>query len=149
MTKEQQGLALGLAKHFKVKKEKVQLYVKGLLQEAGESPLLSVDVSHIYDIHTTINVACTKQTLPLGKLLIYSLFKRSQLYSEVSDFFNNTETEIVLFYTGGCLMAITVCEAYDGSGGVFIKEYAQKKEGYAIEPFANYLEREFPVIYDN
>lgn len=149
MTKEQQGLALGLAKHLKVKKERAQSYIKELLQEAGESPLLTIDASRLCDFHVTINVACSKQTLPLGKLLVYSLFKRSQLYSEVSDFFNNTETEIVLFYTGGCLMAITVCEAYDGSGGVFIKEYVQKKEGYAIEPFANYLEREFPAIYDN
>jgi hypothetical protein len=141
MTREQQGVCDAIAKHFGYTKARVKDQAKEYFKEhGGDQPVME-----IYAQNKMHRVGVSKNTLALGKLLFAKYFKKSDLYSDVLNLINNDLVEVVALYSGGALLAITMCEAYDGSGGVFVKVGGS---GFAIEPFPHYLERVAPVYME-
>ena len=149
MTQEQQGISAALAKHFKVKREKVQDILKEFLADVGEAPFVSVDLNKLDpNSYKTIVVGSTSASVTLGKAIYFKTLKKTAFFSIVQDLLENQNVDVVVFYSGGALMSISQADLYDGLGGLFVKAEADKRQGYVLQPFLHYLEYWHPVLLD-
>ena len=147
MTHEQQGISATLAKHFKVKREKVQSVMVEFFDEAGEAPYVTVDVNKLdHNSYKSITIGSTNASVTLGKAIFFKTLKKTAFFSVVQDLLKNQNTEVVVFYSGGTLMSISLTDLYDGLGGLFVKAEADDRKGYVIQPFLHYLEYYCPVF---
>lgn len=149
MTHEQQGISAALAKHFMVKREKVQNIINDFLKENGESPVLNIDLNKLnINEYRSLSIASTSASVTLGKAMFFKILKKTAFFSTVLDFIKTQGADVVVFYSGGTLMCISEIDMYDGLGGLFVKEEADDRLGYAMQPFLNYLEYHHPVLLD-
>jgi hypothetical protein len=149
MTHEQQGISAALAKHFRVKREKVQGVMSEFFDEAGEAPFVTVDL-HKFDPNSykSITIGSTSTSVTLGKAIFFKTLKKTTFFSIVQDLLENQNAEVVVFYSGGTLMSISLTDLYDGLGGLFVKAEADDRSGYVIQPFLHYLEYYCPLLLD-
>lgn len=149
MTHEQQGISAALAKHFGVKREKVQAAMKEFFDEAGEAPFVTVNVNKFDpNSYRSITIGSTNTSVTLGKAIFFKTLKKTMFFSAAQDLLKNHRTDVVVFYSGGTLMCISELDMYDGLGGLFVKAEADDRLGYAIQPFLHYLEYFHPVLLD-
>ena len=149
MTYEQQGISAALAKHFRVKREKVQGVMKEFFDEAGEAPFVTVDVHKLGpNNYRSITIGSTSASVTLGKAIFFKTLRKTAFFSAAQDLLENHSAEVVVFYSGGTLMSISLTDLYDGLGGLFVKAEADDRKGYVIQPFLHYLEYYYPVSLD-
>jgi hypothetical protein len=143
MTREQLGVCDAVAKHFSITKAKVRAAVEVYLEENNQWPALEIAVpEHI------IYIGTSKNSIALGKMLFFKYLEKSDLYSDIVNFENNYDTDVVAFYSGGALLVSSLAEEYNGVGGVFVKK-EKERFGYAIEPIAHYLQRNYPICRED
>lgn len=140
MTKEQIGIYKALAKHFRIKPEIVKNIVERyLIDVGGEHPAITIELP----FGKTFRVGASKHSVRAGEMLFYKKFKKSELYGDAINLFENEEVDFVVFYSGSALMLVQPETYYDGYGGVFLKD-PSGYPSFAIEPVVHYLEYNFP-----
>ena len=141
MTKEQIGIYKALAKHFRIKPEIVKNIVERyLIDVGGEHPAITIELP----FGKTFRVGASKHSVRVGEMLFYKKFKKSELYGDTVNLFENEEVDFVVFYSGSALMLIQPETYYDGYGGVFLKD-PSGYPSFVIEPVVHYLEYNFPT----
>lgn len=149
MTHEQQGISAALAKHFRVKREKVQGVMAEFFDEAGDAPFVTVDVNKLDpNSYKSITIGSTNASVTLGKAIFFKTLKKTTFFSAAQDLLENHSAEVVVFYSGGTLMSISLTDLYDGLGGLFVKAETNDRKGYVIQPFLHYLDYYCPVFLD-
>lgn len=143
MTREQLGVCDAVSKHFGITKAKTRARVELYLEENGESPLIEVDSPE-----GVLQIATSKNTTTLGKMLFFKYLERTDLYSDLINFFDNYKAEAVAFYSGGALMIAYLDQAYNGYGGIFVCKQ-NTRHGYAIEPIQHYLQKNYPICRED
>ena len=148
MTTEQNGVAAALARHYKIKKQLAQEEVKAGTEDE-KSPITTLNLNKFNDNHSrTLVIGSTRATISLGKAVFFKTFSKTDFYSEVVNLLKNYSADVVVFYSGGQLMCVSLGDFYEGLGGVFVKKDMDEKTGYVIEPFTHYLEYFHPVYVD-
>ena len=142
MTHEQQCLWPIVAKHFKVKKEAASDKIKEFFEVSGDGPVIEFDFRDLSPERVDIMAGTSKATCKLGELLVFKCFKKSRLYSEVLDLLKNNVVDFAAFKIGSSVMAISLCDAYDGDGGILVRGDGNS---FAVEPIQNYLNRVYPI----
>jgi hypothetical protein len=141
MTKEQIGIYKALAKHFKIKSETVKHIVEQyLIDVGGEHPAITIELP----LGRTFRIGASKHSVKAGEMLFYKKFKKSELYADAVNLFENEEVDFVVFYSGSALMMVQPETYYDGFGGVFLKD-PSGYPSFVIEPVTHYLEYHFPA----
>jgi len=148
MTTEQNGVAAALARHYKVKKQIVQDELKAGTEDE-KSPITTLNLNKFNEHHyRTLVIGSTRSTVSIGKTILFKTFSKTDFYSEAVNLLKNYSADVVVFYSGGQLMCVSLGDFYEGLGGVFVRADMDQKTGYVIEPFMNYLEYFHPVYVD-
>jgi hypothetical protein len=140
MTTEQNGIVAALARHYKVKKQLVLDEIKANTEDEN-SPITTVNLNKFNEHHyRSLVIGVTKTTIALGKTIFFKTFSKTDFYSEAVNLLKNCGAEVVVFYTGGQLMSVSLGDFYEGLGGIFVRKDMDEITGYVIEPFVHYLE---------
>jgi hypothetical protein len=127
-----------VARHFGITKAKIrniaEKYFAGTYQ-----PMLVLDLSE--QLGVSIEVMCSKNTMPLSSMLFFNKLKKTQLYSDIINTFSNTAVDVLAYYSGGALVIIYPDNYYTGVGGVLVRGEGQ---GYVYEPIEHYLQASYP-----
>ena len=137
MTREQIGVCACIASHTGITKKKI-------IEEA-ENFLKLAELSSVIELAENIKLrfAVSKETLPIGKILVLKTFEKSALYSDILHFTANAYIDVVAFYERGTLLAAYGASEYTGLGGVFVRS-PNSTTGIVVEPLKNYLGVNYP-----
>ena len=140
MIKEQIGICAALAKHFKIKPDVVKDIAKAYLAEVGgEHPVLDIELGG-----KSFKIGASKHSIKVSEMLFFKKFKKTALYGDALNLFENEEVDFVVFYSGSALMMLMPEEYYDGYGGVFLKD-PSGYPAFTIQPVSHYLDYNYRV----
>lgn len=138
MTKVQLGVCDAVARHFGITKAKIRdIAEKHFI--GTDHPILVLDLTE--QLGVSIEVMCSKNTMPLSSMFFFNKLKKTQLYSDIINTFSNTTVDALAYYSGGALVVIYPDNYYSGVGGVLVRGEGQ---GYVHEPIAHYLQASYP-----
>ena len=149
MTIEQIGICEAVGSHFKIKKAEVRATAQAYLDAVGaDHPVLGIELKD----DTKLSFGISKNTLDLGKMLVYDTFSKSKLYSDCLNLINNEGVSAVAFYhydkaRNRTLMVVHEAVEYTGLGGMFVRPQTSKW-GFAIEPMKLFLKNEYPIYLE-
>lgn len=149
MTRVEISLYTELARHFKVSKEyvknKINTHIQNVKLETGveKSSFVELDLDNL----GSITVGTSENEFPLIKFMFFDKFKKSDLYLDFKNAFNNDGADFIVFRVSSYLFCATEAVEYSGVGGILSTD--GKGEGYVIQPLANLLKEKYPIYTDD
>jgi hypothetical protein len=130
-----------VASHFGIPKAAVKDIGLRYFKETGaETPDIRLVLPDVYGI--TIHASISKNEIKLKDMFVFKRVEKSNLFSDMLNAFTNTPAEVVVFQSGGALIATRQASSYKGKGGILVK--ASSSEGYVFEPLNHYLDEMYP-----
>jgi hypothetical protein len=144
MTIEQVKVCEAVARHFGVKKATITEAANKYFNVLGaDHPILELDL--VEHINVTLRFFCSKNTMKLSDMFFHKKLKKTELYSDILNTFNNTHADALVFLSGKAPVVIHEGHYYSGIGGILMQGEG-RTEGYICEPIEHYLEEEYPKI---
>lgn len=140
MNKQQSGLCDALAKHFGVNRKEFRAEIEQQVAErGGDSSVLDISIKD-----RSFRVGVSKEEIRVGLLFSFCNLAKNKVYPTLVDMFQNELVDFVVMYSGGTLLVVYKASAYDGVGGIFVRNI-DASEGYVFEPASNYLNYNYRV----
>jgi|LauGreDrversion4_2_1035121.scaffolds.fasta_scaffold35791_9 hypothetical protein len=145
MTKTHISFCDAVAKHFGASKATIRAVAEKYFKELGiNHPILELDL--VDQIGVSFKIGCSKNTIHLSNMFFYDKLKKTELYTDIINTFENTNADALVFFSGpstspGSLIVVYQDTVYKGTGGILVRGNG---EGYVCEPVAHYLEANYP-----
>ena len=138
MTREQLYTANIYIRHFRYKRKEVLQHLEEYFAgfEENRQPVMELR----NDDHA-IYIGVSRNTMPAKNMIFFRKFEKTALYNDAINLFANEGINCVNFLSGSEPMSIRKAGGYSGIGGIYVRS---EDEGYIIEPFAHYLQYEYP-----
>jgi hypothetical protein len=137
MTAEQSKVCGAVARQLGIPKKKIHQEAESFLAENENSSV--VELKEFVDFR----FAVSKETLGIGKIIIFKYFEKSELYSDIANNINNADVHVTAFSSGGEMLAAYEAREYSGLGGIFVRS-SKSGNGIVVELLKNYLEVNYP-----
>ena len=128
-----------LAKHFGVPAKQIKDEAYQFEKECGGATQVLRFSNELFNM----SFAVSKESADLHQIVRAFKIKKTNLFSDMLDMFNNEGVDFVVYLSGKELMAVYEAEQYDGLGAVFCREPDEQK-GYVFEPLQHTLVGLFP-----